>query len=156
MMSWLGDINYNVVLDMIVSKLYFRSGNGGVVSEDFFKFRKALRDFVRLVGAFIPGDMFPFLKWFDFGGYKKVMRSAFKDIDSVLSALLEDHKQRRLFRKESDDLDFMDVVLTAMDDPEFSEYDQDTVTKATCLVINQCFFLIIFFILYIYIYKSCY
>ncbi|KAH7686990.1 Cytochrome P450 E-class group I protein [Dioscorea alata] len=133
MMSWLGDINYNVVIDMIVSKLYFHSGNGGVVSEDFSKFRKALKEFVQLIGAFIPGDIFPFLKWLDFGGYKKVMRSAFRDIDAVMSALLEDHKQRRLFRKESDDLDFMDVVLTAMDDPEFSEYDQDAATKATCL-----------------------
>ncbi|KAM0935193.1 putative cytochrome P450 [Dioscorea sansibarensis] len=136
MLKWVGDLNYNVVFQIVAGKRY--DGAGGD-SEEACRFRRAISELISLLGVFVPSDMFPFLDWFDFGGYKKAMNNAFKELDSLLTSLLEEHKARRRLMENKkvstvmEDLDFMDVMLSMAKNTNFFEFDADTAIKATCL-----------------------
>ncbi|KAH7686991.1 Cytochrome P450 E-class group I protein [Dioscorea alata] len=136
LLKWVGDLNYNVVFQIVAGKRYYGSGGN---SEEACKFRRAISGLISSLGVFVPSDMFPFLDLFDFGGHKKVMNNAFKELDSLLTTLLEEHKARRRLMEDRmvgtafEDQDFMDIMLSMSKNTNFFEFDSDTAIKATCL-----------------------
>ena len=56
-------------------------------------------------------------------------------MDHVVEGWLEEHKRRKVSGEAKVQQDFMDVLLSIVaENKEISDYDADTITKATCLV----------------------
>lgn len=131
MKRWFGDITVNMIFRIMVRKR--------ITEEDTLeaeKTRKAFRDFFELMGVFTVADAIPWLRWLDLGGYEKAMKKTAKELDGVLRGWLEEHKQKRISGEASCELDFMDVMLSVVDDVarQTPNLDADRITKATCLV----------------------
>ncbi|KAK1555909.1 hypothetical protein Q3G72_033213 [Acer saccharum] len=67
------------------------------------------------------------------------MKKTWKEIDQVLEGWLKEHKHKRISGqiKGDHEHDFMDMMLNVLDDAEdqLSDYDADTINKATCLAL---------------------
>jgi hypothetical protein len=137
MKKWFGCTTLNVVLRMVVGKRFDGAASDRKdENEDNHRCRKALRDFFELFGTFVVADSLPYLRWLDLGGYERAMKRTARELDHALEGWLEEHKQRKAASGEAKgQKDFMDVMLsTVNDDQEISKYDDDTTTKAACLV----------------------
>lgn len=133
MKQWFGDLTYNVLVRMVGGKRYFRAT--ACEEGDARSCQKLMRDFFNLFGVFVLSDAVPFLGWLDLKGYEKAMKKAAKELDTLIGGWLEEHKQKRLLCGEGKgDQDFMDVMLTILEDAKISGFDADTINKATCLV----------------------
>ncbi|KAF9587233.1 hypothetical protein IFM89_039541, partial [Coptis chinensis] len=132
MKQWFGDLTLSVILRMIAGKRYSAS----VSSCDETEARtcqKGMRDFLRLLGLFVIEDALPYLSWLDLQGYKKEMKNTAKKLDSVFHRWLEEHKRMRQTGELNREQDFMDVLMSVLEDTQISEYDSDTIIKSTCL-----------------------
>jgi hypothetical protein len=134
MKQWFGDSMHNVILRMVAGKRFFGAGadcgEGEVQS-----FEKLMRDFSYLFGVFVLSDTIPFLRWLDANGYGKAMKKTAKELDTMMGRLLEEHKQKKLLGgEENGEQDFMDVMLTIVEDAGIASFDADTINKSTCLV----------------------
>ncbi|XP_022940482.1 cytochrome P450 CYP82D47-like isoform X3 [Cucurbita moschata] len=130
METWFGEMALNTIFRMVVGKRFTTAfeGSGGA------EYRHALEDFFNLFTAFVPSDLFAFLKWFDFGGHKKAMKKTAKVLDKMLDKWLAEHRERRNSGEVTpEEQDFMHVMLSFIDNEEFPGYDADTVIKSTCL-----------------------
>ncbi|KAI4366402.1 hypothetical protein MLD38_022283 [Melastoma candidum] len=134
MKRWFNSVAYNVVLKMVVGKDYLGADEGG--GEDGERCKRALSSMFVLLGAFVIGDAVPFLKWLDLGGYKKAMRETARELDALQEVWLNEHKEKRKDKgREVAAEDFMDVMLSIVDDGEASPtYDADIICKSTSLV----------------------
>ncbi|XP_039140263.1 cytochrome P450 CYP82D47-like [Dioscorea cayenensis subsp. rotundata] len=134
MKKWFGDLNFNIMLQMVAGKRFF--GSGGV-SDEAWRFRKAVNVFFNLLFVSVPSDMFPWLEWMDLGGYVKAMKAAAKEMDSVMVKLVEEHKERRASGVTTGHTDFMDVMLSIIeDDHDLQHYfDKETLIKATSMAL---------------------
>ncbi|XP_022940481.1 cytochrome P450 CYP82D47-like isoform X2 [Cucurbita moschata] len=132
METWFGEMALNTIFRMVVGKRFTTAfeGSGGA------EYRHALEDFFNLFTAFVPSDLFAFLKWFDFGGHKKAMKKTAKVLDKMLDKWLAEHRERRNSGEVTpEEQDFMHVMLSFIDNEEFPGYDADTVIKSTCLAL---------------------
>ncbi|XP_020233350.1 cytochrome P450 82A3 [Cajanus cajan] len=132
MKQWLKELALNVVGRMVAGKRYF--GEKAVVEEgEAQRWLKALREYMRLMGAFAVGDAVPWLRWLDLGGLEKAMKENFKELDAVVGEWLEEHRRERDSRGDRDDGDFIDVMLSMIDGTTLHGFDADTVIKATAM-----------------------
>ncbi|GKV29824.1 hypothetical protein SLEP1_g38716 [Rubroshorea leprosula] len=134
MKRWFSSVTLNIVFKMVMGKRYAEEESRNQTDENERK-RKALRDFFELAGAFAMADVLPFLRWLDIGGYEKAMKKTAKDLDGILQEWLDEHKKKRNSgEKAKGEHDFMDVMLSVLDDSEeIPSYEADTIVKATCL-----------------------
>ncbi|CAI0474076.1 unnamed protein product [Linum tenue] len=68
----------------------------------------------------------------DVGGHEKEMKRVAKELDDHLQAWLVQHK-RLINSTETREQDFMDVLLSVLEEDSHHGYDRDTVIKATSL-----------------------
>ncbi|XP_077223684.1 cytochrome P450 CYP82D47-like isoform X1 [Tasmannia lanceolata] len=130
MKQWFGNLTMNVVVKMVTGKRY----TGGEGDDQVSGFRHALSQFLYLTSVFVLSDALPFLKWMDLQGYEATMKKTSKEIDFVLSNWVEEHRRRRISNQGGHvDQDFVDVMLSIVDGANISNYDSDTIIKATCL-----------------------
>ncbi|XP_061352569.1 cytochrome P450 82A3-like [Gastrolobium bilobum] len=132
--QWFSELTFNMVLRMVVGKRYF--GATDVANNDKAeRFLKNIWEFMRLMGTFTVADGVPSLRWLDIGGYEKAMKETAKEMDKTLSEWLEEHRQKRVLgEKIVGDRDFMDVMLSVLDDTQNIEgFDADTIFKASTL-----------------------
>ncbi|KAJ9186670.1 hypothetical protein P3X46_002216 [Hevea brasiliensis] len=130
--QWLGDLNLNVILKMIAGKTYF--GASAVDDEKVARrWQKAMREFFHYLGIFVVRDAVPFLGWLDLGGHEKAMRRTALELDSIIGEWLEEHKRNRASGEAREEQDFMDVMLSVLEDKSIAGYDADTINKATSL-----------------------
>lgn len=129
----LGDLTMNTAVRMIAGKRYFGTGSG---LEESRQCQKALGSFFYLIGIFMASDAVPFLGWLDVvRGYVREMKKTARDLDCVLGMWVDEHRQRRLRGSiKEEELDFIHVMLSVMEEGELSAHEADTVIKATCLV----------------------
>ncbi|KAG6416899.1 hypothetical protein SASPL_124340 [Salvia splendens] len=106
MKQWFGDLNLNTVLRMVVGKRCFGSGGGDI--DEARRCQRVMRDFFHLAGVFVVGDIMPYLRWLDVGGYEKKMKETSKELDLLVGQWLEEHREREILDKGKD---FMDVML---------------------------------------------
>lgn len=97
--------------------------------------RAAIRDFFRLGGVFLVRDALPFIGWLDIGGYEKAMKKTTKELDSLVEEWIEEHRRQKESRANLDQ-DFIDVLLSVLEGEgaDLSDFDVDTVIKATSMV----------------------
>ena len=141
MKKWFGNITLNVVFRIVVGKR-FDAATSGDGSEEDDQCRKALREFFELAASFVASDAIPWLRWLDLGGNEKIMRKTAKELDEYAEKWLEEHKKKRSSGQlQKADLDFMDVMLSILEDAQEipRNYDTDTINKATCLVSTLLF-----------------
>lgn len=133
MKQWFAQVTLNMVLRMVVGKRCF---GANVTNEDEAqRILDNIRDFMRLIGTFTVGDGVPFLRWLDLGGHEKAMKETAKKFDKMLSEWLEEHRQKRgLGDKVVGERDFMDAMLSVLDDKPIEGFHADTIIKATTLV----------------------
>jgi hypothetical protein len=134
MQIWFLSLGLNIVFKMVVGKRFYGSETEDEsVGDD--QCRQTLKEVFELSGTVVVGDVLPYLRWLDFGGYEKTMKKTAKEFDHVIEGWLEEHKQRKVSGEAKGDKDFMDVMLSVVANEEkISNYDADTITKATCLV----------------------
>jgi hypothetical protein len=134
MKRWFESVALNVVFRMVVGKRFF--GSTGKDENGFNdQCRKTLKEFFELSGTVVVADGLPYLRWFDFGGYERAMKHTAKEFDHMIEGWLQEHKQRKVSGEAKEPQDFMDVMLsTFASDEKISDYDANTITKATCVV----------------------
>jgi hypothetical protein len=138
MKRWFSDITLNVILKIIVSKRYVDYASPGE-EKPSDEWRDSLRAFLELSGMFVVSDALPFLRWLDLGGAEKAMKRTAKNLDHAVEKWLEEHKQKKASGTSKGEEDFMDLMLSVLDDgKELSNRSADTINKVTCLV---CYFL---------------
>ncbi|XP_038715774.1 cytochrome P450 CYP82D47-like [Tripterygium wilfordii] len=128
MKRWFEDVNLNVIFRMIVGKRYSDDG------EESSGQKLALKEFFELFGKFVVSDALPFLRWLDLGGDEKAMKRIAKELDYVVEEWLEEHKKKRSSGGRADQEDFMDVMLSILDDENDvpAGHSAHTTNKSTC------------------------
>lgn len=133
MKKWFGELTLNIVLRMVAGKRFF--GSGGADDEEAMRCRRVMREFFRLLGVFVVADSLPFLRWLDLGGHEKAMKRNAQEMDVIISGWLEEHRLKTESHGEDGvELDFMDVMISAVKNMDLCGFDADTVIKATCSV----------------------
>ena len=120
----------------IVAKIIF--GDCFLPMEQNDKFTKDIRRFNELLGAFIPSDFIPGLRWLDLGGYEKMMKKTAKDIDVVIDGWLEEHKKMDSTQHVDGCKDqvFIATLLCRVKEKvkdDLYGFSIDAIVKATCL-----------------------
>uniref|UniRef100_A0A2P2JHT3 Uncharacterized protein MANES_17G096500 n=2 Tax=Rhizophora mucronata TaxID=61149 RepID=A0A2P2JHT3_RHIMU len=134
MTGMFGDLAMSIMVRMLAGKQFsYDRATGG---EESRHIRKALGDFLYQMGLFFASDTVPFLGWLDFvKGHVGEMKRTAKELDRAFSGWVNEHRKKRLggIIKE-DEMDFIDVMLSLLDDSNILADDPDTVIKSTCLV----------------------
>ncbi|OMO74935.1 Cytochrome P450 [Corchorus olitorius] len=134
MKQWIGDLTLNVILTMVAGKRYFGSGAKGENNVEARRCQRAMREWFHLLGVFAWKDAVPFLGFLDLGGHEKAMKETAKELDSIASDWLKEHKQNRAPSGEVKEQDFMDVLRSLLEGTSLSsEFDVETINKANCL-----------------------
>ncbi|XP_034681205.1 cytochrome P450 CYP82H23-like [Vitis riparia] len=124
----------NVMVSEVAGKRYF-----GTVTNDYEsrRCRKALEDLLYLSGIFMVSDAIPSLGWLDtVRGYTAKMKRIARKVDQVLGSWVEEHRRKRFSGSMNEAVqDFIHVMLSVIEDDQFSDHDHDTVIKATCLTL---------------------
>lgn len=129
-----GNLAHNLALRIVVGKRYFGT-NADFEEDETRSCQKVMREFFHLFGVFVLSDAIPFLGWLDLNRYEKRMKRTAKQLDALVGGWLEEHKEKKLSDgKRGEEQDFMDVMLTTLEDAQISGFDTDTINKATCLV----------------------
>jgi cytochrome P450 len=148
MKQWYGNLTLNIAIRMVGGKRYFGT-DADVDEESANRVQKVMREVIYLFGVFVLSDALPFFGWLDTNGYENRMKRAAKELDRLIAGWLEEHKQRRLTegKRSEEDQDFMDVMLNTVEDAKISQFDADTITKATCLVNFSLFIFLLFYLI---------
>nr|QKV50716.1 Cytochrome P450 82D47 [Astragalus membranaceus] len=131
MNEWFGNISLNVVFRTVVGKRF----DNGEDEEENLRIKKALRELFDLSGSFVISDALPFLRWLDLDGREKEMKKNAKELDALARVWLHQHKRNK--KQIGSENDFMDVLLSRVDD--FDGRDADTTIKATSLGCKDIF-----------------
>ncbi|KAM7253056.1 hypothetical protein ACFE04_025674 [Oxalis oulophora] len=113
MKKWFSDVTLDLILTLVVGKR---------ISDDQNAPLRVLEHIFRVVGAIC-------------GGHEKAMKKTSKELDEVAQKWLDEHKLTKVSNDHNKDQDFIDVLLSAIDETEeeFEGRDADTIIKATCL-----------------------
>nr|KYP45321.1 Cytochrome P450 82A4 [Cajanus cajan] len=133
MQRWFGDISFNIIFRAMLGKRFASDDK----HEENEQIRRVMRDFVELAGTFAVSDALPYLRWLDLDGVEKKMKKTAKGVDGFVQVWLDEHKRNRSRDSgERKDEDFMDVLLTLVDEGEdFDGRDIDSAIKATCMAL---------------------
>ncbi|KAJ8750390.1 hypothetical protein K2173_014305 [Erythroxylum novogranatense] len=130
--DWLEELTFNVITLMISRKRFFER-NGKVSSQDNHDTHvgKTIREFMEEVGRAVPGDLIPFLGWFDFGGATKRMKQVSERLDVIFENWLKEHKSK----SSESEKDIIDLMLSTIEDDTTYGFKKDVIIKATILTI---------------------
>ncbi|XP_019174412.1 PREDICTED: cytochrome P450 CYP82D47-like [Ipomoea nil] len=134
MKKWFRDLTFNVLLRMVTGKRYFGALAIGDEKEGR-RCQRVIRDFVKFLGTFVPADALPFLGWLDIGGYEKAMKEVAKEMDSLAEEWLQEHRLKKEAMGGDEEEDFMDAILSRIEEIDLNGCSADTVVKSTCMVL---------------------
>ncbi|CAM6095143.1 unnamed protein product [Calypogeia fissa] len=100
---------------MLQRKRFFGPGQEELISLTEKQLQERILEAVHLFGVTDIGDYIPFLRNFDFQGYRKRMKQISNDIDDVMDVILEEHKKAAAaaaVQGQDDVQDFVDVLLS--------------------------------------------
>lgn len=107
----LGGFSMNIMTRMLLSKRFFGSTNAG--PEEAAEFLDITHKLFWLLGVINIADFLPFLRWFDFQGYEKIMKNIEKRMDAFHSGILEEHRKKQEHDASRDGpKDFVDILLS--------------------------------------------
>ncbi|KAF8402138.1 hypothetical protein HHK36_013090 [Tetracentron sinense] len=135
MNEWFEHLTVNVIIMMIAGKRYFGNLDAGNEWEAG-QFRRAMKKFMHLSGAFVVSDVIPHLGWIDLQGNVSSMKRTAEELDSFMTSWLEEHirNPKRDFSESEGEPDFIDTMLSILsEDTLLSNHNRDTIIKATAL-----------------------
>ncbi|XP_065875784.1 cytochrome P450 CYP82J17-like [Euphorbia lathyris] len=115
----------NMVTRMVASKRFIDCGGE---DEKVHPLKQIMRDFV-----FVPGDLIPFIGWLDVKGVVKTMKRVTEEVDSIVESWIEEHKLKK--NENEDRKDFIDVMLSVIEDDDSLGLKKETIIKATITAI---------------------
>ncbi|KAJ9692887.1 hypothetical protein PVL29_011811 [Vitis rotundifolia] len=128
MSEWFQHLCFNIVLKMIAGKRYFNTSGHG--NEEARRAIATIQKLLSLAGAFVLSDAIPGVEWMDSQGYLGSMKRVAKEVDSLVGGWVEEHEMR--FNSEgSKRQDFIDVMLSVLEDTSMFGHSRETVIKAT-------------------------
>lgn len=135
MSKWFWELNMNTVLRTVVGKRYSGAVDGE--DEDEMKRRRELmREWFHYLGVYVVGDALPFLGWLDLGGHEKSMKRIASGLDSMFEKYLDEHRQKSASPGEMEkEKDFIDMMMSVVQDDGLAGYDADTIIKSTCMTL---------------------
>lgn len=99
---------------------------------------KLIKEFMHIFGDFVSSDLIPILGWFGFEGeVLKSMKRIARDLDILVGKWVEEHVENESNEKH----DFIDVMLSVIEDDPASGHTRDTIIKANSMVIIFFFWL---------------
>lgn len=128
MSQWFEQLTLNVIMKMITGKRYKTEDEAGR------NFTRTTKEYMYESVQFVLSDVIPlpFLKWFDFQGRIKSMKRMSQEMDKIVTSWIDEHLMKRALAKD-DDQDFIDVMLSKIDEQFMYGYARETVIKATIL-----------------------
>ncbi|XP_047325104.1 cytochrome P450 CYP82D47-like [Impatiens glandulifera] len=135
MSQWFSNLTLNVILQMIAGKRYSGTMMDGPDKDEAKRCQRIFKEFLRLIGVNMVGDAIPWLRWLDIGGCEKAMKIIGKEVDDLMEEWLKEHHHQRSCSSKArkDDQDFMDVMISTLENANIFGYDSNTVNKATCV-----------------------
>ncbi|KAL0438632.1 UNVERIFIED_CONTAM: cytochrome [Sesamum latifolium] len=126
------DLSVNVMVRVVAGDNVGSENKGsGEINE---KWHEIITEFLGAMGVLTVPDVIPYLKWLDwFGGISGPFKKTGKEIDRLVQGWVEEHKKLRITSERSGE-SFLGEMMRVADGVarEFSNYDADTITKATC------------------------
>uniref|UniRef100_A0A7N0UHT1 Cytochrome P450 n=1 Tax=Kalanchoe fedtschenkoi TaxID=63787 RepID=A0A7N0UHT1_KALFE len=134
----LGAFSLNNVTRMLFGKRFIR-GSGSSSSEEAMEFVHVTHELFQLLGEIYLGDYVAAWRWVDPLGLEKRMRNVEKRVDDFHSKILQEHRKAKVNLRETDDMDFVDVLLSLpgedgkphLDDTSIKALIQDMIAAAT-------------------------
>ncbi|XP_057733340.1 cytochrome P450 CYP82J17-like [Arachis stenosperma] len=130
--EWLERLSFNIITKMIAGKRYF-SFLQDVDDVEAHRVVKLIREALHLSGGgFVPSDVIPIIQWFGIKGkVLKSMKRIAKDLDTLLGSWVEEHRMKgNKVNSSSEKQDFIDVMLSVVEDDPDSGHTRDTIIKA--------------------------
>ncbi|CAN1129916.1 Cytochrome P450 CYP82J17 [Linum perenne] len=140
----------NIITRVIAGKRYF---NYEIAEEDGGdKIGELIKAFMRISGEFVLSDLVPCTGWTNwFGGPLKSMKRVGKELDDVMQSWVDEHKLKKKKKRingetssssaaaaaaeEEEDEDFIDVMLSLIEDDFSHQYSPEIIIKATALTL---------------------
>lgn len=128
--EWLERLTFNIITKMIAGKRYF-SYLQDVHDVEAHGIVKLIKEFMHVSGDFVPSDLIPLLGWFPLHGkVLKSMKRIAKDLDCLVGSWVEEHSMNKSKDQEHD---FIDVMLSVIEDDPASGHTRDTIIKANIM-----------------------
>ena len=129
--NWIEHLTLNVITQMVAGKRYFNGGSSGS-DEEAERIGRIIKEYMAISGAPVVSDMIPVPKWIDFQGKLKLMKRMGKELDCLMQSWIEEHYIRR--DKSNYKQDFIDVMLSMIEDDSTLGYTRETIIKGTVSV----------------------
>ncbi|KAJ8899413.1 hypothetical protein K2173_018387 [Erythroxylum novogranatense] len=130
--EWLERLTLNMITRMIAGKKYYFSSPDAENQEEGKRIGKLIKEYMYVSGTLVPSDLIPFLGWLNyFPGPVKTMKRLSRELDSVMENWIEDHKLKKMKMEPNNVQDFIDVMLSAMDDDSICGHTRENVIKGT-------------------------
>ncbi|KAL8230884.1 hypothetical protein R6Q57_000662 [Mikania cordata] len=126
----------NLVLNIICRSVAGKRFTPG--EEEANRVHDVVTKFFEYLGTFVVSDFMPYLKFLDLGGHVKGMKLVAKGMDDIIEDWLHEHKKRRQLGEQNEaNHDYMDALISIIEsasEDEYPGYDNDTLVKASSLV----------------------
>ncbi|XP_052886454.1 cytochrome P450 CYP82J17-like isoform X2 [Gossypium arboreum] len=130
-------LTLNTIMRLMAGKRYFWDTTNGEDDEEAAHVAKVIKDFMYVSGLISPSEVVPFLGWMDsmFMGQVKSMKRVAREIDSIVGEWVEEHKLKRLKSEAKPDNtpDFIDLMLSAIEEDSMFGYSRETIIKANVM-----------------------
>ncbi|GAA0172318.1 oxygenase [Lithospermum erythrorhizon] len=140
--QWIEQLTLNAIVKTISGKRNVNLLDESDVEEDETSknFRRVIREFMYVSGQFVVSDniRLPLLSWLDIGGHVKSMKRIASELDVIIQSWIDEHiETRRQLGRENDHdgQDFIDVLLSQIDDKISFGHPRDTIIKGTIMSI---------------------
>ncbi|KAL4384749.1 hypothetical protein GQ457_15G015670 [Hibiscus cannabinus] len=124
----------NTIMRLVAGKRYFWGADD---DEEAAHVARVVKEFMYVSGLIAPSEVIPFLGWMDsmLMGQVKSMKRVAKEIDSIVGRWVEEHKLKRLNTQPNphDHPDFIDLLLSAIDEDSMFGNTRETIIKATVM-----------------------
>ncbi|PNX55636.1 cytochrome p450 82c4-like protein [Trifolium pratense] len=138
--EWMEKLTFNIITKMIGGKRYFEYLQD-MDNEEHGHIVKLIKEYMHISGEFVPSDLIPVIGWFGFEGkVLKSMKRVARDLDKLVGSWIEEHEVVGV-NKSNDKHDFIDVMLSVIEDDPASGHNRDTIIKAN---ITVCMFSFVF------------
>ncbi|XP_058185709.1 nicotine N-demethylase CYP82E4-like [Rhododendron vialii] len=131
---WLEQLTLNIITRMVSGRRYF--DRTGAQDPGAGNFRRVIKEFMYLSGVFVLADVIPFppLAWVDLGGKLRNVKRVMRELDGIVQSWIEEHVgERRGGEREEDEEDFIDVMLSGIDEGGSCGHTRETIIKGTIL-----------------------
>ncbi|XP_050252566.1 cytochrome P450 CYP82D47-like isoform X2 [Quercus robur] len=131
--EWIERLTLNIITKMIAGKRYFGNLNDGNDGEAK-RIGKIIKEFMYVSGVPVVSDLVPFLGGLEyFLGQVKSMKRIARELDTLVGGWVEEHAMRRAETELNDKPDFIDIMLSVIEDDGMFGHTRETIIKATAL-----------------------